>query len=172
MKIVSIDPGLNTGAAVGYCDAITPYRLLERFQIHAGEEGFSNWIAEGHLADADVIVVEKFILANNEFVADTIPLILEGMLIGAQLFGDGVVADVPIIWQPRTDKSVLTGYPAAAKTKAQKQRVRFDFLDRFGMFKAGTENDDSNDAITHALIWAKRAKHYPSLIAFWPPPQL
>lgn len=167
--IACVDPGLNTGATIGYFDAISPYRLLERFQIHGGEEGFKAWLEEGHLADVDVLICEKFVLANNEFVADTIPLLLEGILIGAQRWGGGIVADVPIVWYENRMKSALTGYPQEANTKSRRKRVRFDFLKRFGLFAAGTEFDDSNDCVVYSLIYLKLAKHMPTLMAFWRP---
>jgi hypothetical protein len=161
--LLSIDPGKNTGIALGYYDSLTPYRLLERWQVHDGFDGFITWwyAARIHI---DELVVEKFILANNDFTADITPKEIEGA-IKALLWDD----PLPTWWQPRTDKALLTGYPDSAKTKAQKQRVRFDFLDRFGLFKPGSENDDSNDAITHSLVNLKKRRHMPTMMAFWPP---
>lgn len=161
-RLLSIDPGKNSGIALGFYDAITPYRLEARWQVHDGTEGFIDWWYSGDHLGFDEIVCEKFILdGDNKFTADLTPKEIEGAL--------KVLAETPIAWQPRTDKATLIGYPPDARTKAQRQRVRFDFLDRFGMFKPGTENDDSNDAVTHALVYIKRRKHYPSLMAFWPP---
>ena len=70
-------------------------------------------------------------------------------------------------WQLRTAKGELVGYPATAKTPAQRQRVRFDFLDRFGLYAEGEDNIDSNDAITHALVYLKARKHMPTMRKYW-----
>lgn len=164
--LLSIDPGLNTGAALGFYDAVTPYRLLERYQIHDGVPGFVNWWEKNDIA-ADEIVCEKFILAEeNDFDADLTPVQVEGALMTLTRH-----YPVPIWWQDRTAKGGLIGYTKEQKvgTLALRQRARFDFLERFGMFVAGTENDDSNDAITHALVNLRRRKHYPTMMAFWPP---
>lgn len=169
MYLLSIDPGVNSGVALGFYDAITPYQLLERWQVHDGADGFADWLdsPDSALPQAGEIVCEKFILASNDFVADTTPLVCEGVLKGALRWMDGGYG-APIIWQTRQDKASLIGYPLEADTPDKRQRVRFDFLDRFGLFKAGTENDDSNDAITHALISLKRRRHVPTMRAYWP----
>jgi len=161
--LLSIDPGKNSGIALGYYDSLTPYRLLERWQVHGGLEGFLAWWDSTDV-EFNEVVCERFVLANNEFTADITPKAIEGALVTLLRH-----EDVPIAWQPRGDKALLTGYPEKARTKAQRQRVRFDFLDRFGLFKPGTENDDSNDAITHALVYLKRRRHMPTLLAMWPP---
>lgn len=158
--LLSIDPGKNTGISLGFYDATTPYQLHERWQVHGGLRGFIRWWEQERPA-FDELVCEKFILADNEFDADLTPVEIEGAL---QVLHRGF-----ILWQPRTDKAVLTGYPKSATTKAQRQRVRFDFLEHYGMFRAGTDNDDSNDAITHALVSLKRRRHLPTLRAYWGP---
>lgn len=163
--LLSIDPGKNTGIALGFYDDETPFTLIERWQVHGGVDGFKRWWREGHWKRADELVVEKFILASdNEFTADLTPVAIEGVL--SVLLDESHLTPV---WQPRTDKSRLVGYPKSAVTKAQRQRVRFNFLDRFGLFMPGTENDDSNDAIAHALIYLKGQRHLPTLKFYWPP---
>jgi hypothetical protein len=164
-EILSIDPGKNSGVCLGHYDSLTPYRLIERWQVHGGLEGFLEWW-DAERIPFEELVVERFILANNEFTADITPKEIEGAIKTIMRYE---APQVPVFWQPRTDKALLTGYPDSAKTKAQKQRVRFDFLDRFGLFKAGTENDDSNDAVTHALVNLKKRRHMPTMMAFWPP---
>lgn len=159
-RLLSLDPGDNSGIALGFYDAVTPYRLLERWQVHGGLDGFVAWW-EQECPEFDEVVSELFVLGDNEFRADLTPVHIEGAL--------RVLHRRPIMWQPNTDKSGLTGYPASATTKAQRQRIRFDFLDRYGMFRAGTENDDSNDAITHGLVNLKRRRHLPTLRAYWGP---
>lgn len=155
--ILSVDPGLMTGAALGYYSAIEPYRLIERWQIGNGLEGFLRWMEQGWMAP-DEIVVEKFIYVKGAD-ADISGVPIEGALaLQARLDGGTTV-----IWHDRTDKAALTGIPESATTKAQRQRVRFDFLDRLGLFMPGTSNDDSNDAIIHALVSLRRRRHMPTL---------
>lgn len=171
--ILSIDPGLNTGAALGYFDATTPYRLIERFQIHGGASGFTEWWrTTSHHSMADLLVVESFNLREeNNFAADLTPKEVEGAIIALLTFESEWHARP--IFQPPSDKGRLIGYSDKAKngTKAMRQRERFNFLDRFGLFRKGTENDDSNDAITHALVYLKRAGHHPTQATYWPPRQ-
>lgn len=165
--ILSIDPGKNSGIALGYYDSITPYQLLQRWQVHNGVNGFIDWWFNER-PDYSVLVVEKFVLsAENDFTASLEPVEIEGAL-AVLLEGE----EVQPVWQPRQDKGSLIGYPPEAVTKAQRQRVRFDFLDRYGLFRAGTENDDSNDAVTHSLVYLKRRRHMPTCLAFWGPRSL
>ena len=176
-RILTIDPGGNTGIALGYFDAITPYQLLERWQVHGGVEGFIQWWrGEGlkaHLT-SEHIVVESFRLREeNDFAADLTPVMIEGALKALLILDRSW--HPPIVFQPPSDKGRLIGYSkeaqvmAGTRGKTRRQRERFDFLERFGLFKAGTENDDSNDAITHALVWLRKSKHAPTQNAFWPP---
>ncbi|MDL5351114.1 hypothetical protein [Microbacterium sp. zg-YB36] len=153
------DPGWNTGVALAYYDAITPFQLVKRFQVHGGLNGFLAWLDTGGVgAPVDEYVVEKFIHDPNADAADLSGVPIEGVI--AHL---AHIEEVPVIWQTRSDKSGLIGYPESAKTKAQRQRVRFDFLERHGLFVPGTENDDTNDCATHGLVSLKRRKHMPTL---------
>lgn len=161
--ILSIDPGLNTGASLGYYDATTPYQLLRRWQIHHGLEGFLRWLdaVDGELDEVDEIVGERYI-QNPDENGDLSGVPIEGAIaLWARQRGAAV------IWQTRFDKGALTGYPPEAITKAQRQRVRFDFLERHGLAKAGTENDDSNDTVGHALVSLKKRRHAPTIRAYW-----
>ena len=159
--IMAIDPGLNTGVCLGYYDATTPFRLLERWQVHHGLEGFLRWLdanVDNNLEHVDEVVVEKFVYDPNADNADISGVPIEGVVaLWARQIG------ATVIWNTRFDKGALVGYPNSAKTKAQRQRVRFDFLKEKGVFAAGTENDDSNDAITHAIVSLKARRHMPTL---------
>jgi hypothetical protein len=161
--MLTIDPGKSTGITLGFYDAITPYLLKQRWAVLGGTRGFLEWW-RNERPEYDELVIEKFILdGDNEFTADLTPVEIEGLLV--LLLED---ESVQPMWQLRSDKGLLTGYPPTAKTKAQRQRVRFNFLDRFGLFKPGTANDDSNDCVTHSLVNLKKRKHGPTLMAFWP----
>lgn len=164
IRLLAIDPGKNTGIALGTFADDQPFELLTRWQVHGGVEGFRQWWKEER-PDYDVLVVEKFVLARNDFQADLTPVFIEGALcmdLEPQEWRK-------VVWQQRTQKALLTGYPPEAKTKAQRQRVRFNFLKEFGLHAKGTDNDDSNDAITHALVYLKKQRHLPTLREYWPP---
>lgn len=163
-RLLSIDPGKNTGISLGFYNETTPYQLVERYQVHGGVAGFKRWWTHERPV-YDELVVEKFVLARNNFQADLTPVHIEGALCMALTDAEWRA----VTWQMRTHKALLTGYPPEAKTKAQRQRVRFNFLAEFGLHAKGTDNDDSNDAITHSLVYLKQRKHMPTLRTFWPP---
>lgn len=154
--LLAVDPGLNSGIALGGYSATEPYRLLQRWQVGYGLEGFLRWL-DSVQPMFDEVVVEKFIFSPGE------PADLSGVPIEGAIALWARQIDAVVIWQDRKDKAVLTGHPDEAQTKEQRQRIRFDLLDRLGMFEAGTGNDDSNDAVTHALVSLKRRRHMPTL---------
>lgn len=161
--ILSVDPGLNTGVAYGFYDGTTPFQLLGRWQVHGGLDGFIEWWRAAP-SDVDECIVEKFVSVRNDFAPDISGVPIEGVL--------AYVASIEgfeIIEHTRADKSGLVGYPKEATTKVARQRVRFDFLERHGLFISGTENDDTHDAICHILVSLKRRRHAPTIRAFWPP---
>jgi hypothetical protein len=162
--VCSVDPGLNTGVVLGYYDPITPLQITARWQVHRGLAGFLDWIESGELraGDVDEWIVERFIFDPGAQAVDLAGVPIEGVV--AYLAG---ISGAPVIWHTRADKSGLVGYPESAKTKKQRQRVRFDFLQSCGMFAAGTENDDTNDAAAHALVSLKRRRHMPTLRAYF-----
>lgn len=161
--LLSFDAGLNTGIALMHYSPTEPVTLVARWQVHNGLDGFLDWAErEWHPGLADEVVVEKFVFDPSAKAADLAGVPIEGV-IAVYARRDGA----PIIWHTRADKSGLIGYPESAATKAQRQRVRFDFLERIGMFAAGTENDDSNDAIVHGLVSLKRRRHLPTIRAYF-----
>jgi len=162
---LSVDPGLNSGVALGFYDATTPYQLIKRYQVHDGLEGFVSWMhTPAAPYEVNEAVVERFVSVRNDFAPDITGIPIEGV-IRLWAWED----KFPVYWQTRMDKSALVGYPAGAITKAERQRVRFDFLKKHDLFAPGTENDDSNDAICHGLISLKRRKHMPTLKKYWAP---
>lgn len=165
-RLLALDPGLETGAALMEYSPTRAPSLVARWQILDGVPGFVDWWFSRESGHIDEIVCESFILDPEETHPDVTPLRIEGALIAL----NSLLVGPPIVWQPRNLKAELVGnhYPPAAKTKAQRQRVRFDFLDRFGLFKAGDHFTDSNDAITHAIVNLKLRKHAPTLAQFYP----
>ena len=162
-----IDPGLMTGATIGYFDDTTPFTLWKRWQIGGGEAGFAKWIEEDHFQNVDILICEEFVLAKQDFVANCLPMTLEGTLKAAQRWTDHI-PDTPIIWYSNRKKSALTGYPPEADTKARRKRVRYNFLKRFDLYKAGTQFDDSNDCCVYSVIHLKLMGHRPTLDYYFP----
>lgn len=162
--ILAVDPGRNSGIAYGFYDAVTPFQLIDRWQVYNGLDGFLDWWAADAPDEIDECVVEKFLSVHNEYAPDISGVPIEGVIALAARH-----ESFPIIWQTRMDKSSLVGYPESAKTKAQRQRIRFDFLKEHGLFIPGTDNDDSHDAITHILVSLKKRRHIPTMKLMWPP---
>ncbi len=166
-RFLTADPGLATGVALGYYDATTPYQLLGRWQVPHGIRGWVDWkLKVGYGLGVSELLYEKFIFSPDE-VADYSGIPIEG-----SIEEWGIVEGIPVIVQDRTHKGRLTGYPPEAKSKTERQRVRFDFLEQHGLFLPNTDNDDSNDAITHALVSLKARNHLPTMRRYWPPARL
>lgn len=160
-RLLSIDPGKSTGWCIGEYSDTKPWTLLDRGEVLDGLEGFTHWWQKMR-PDTHELLVERFVLdPSNQFVADLTPKQIEGALY--VLWGQRA----PITWQLRSDKAALCGYPPSAKTKAQRQRVRFDWLRERGLYLPGTQHDDSNDAITHSIVRMKRLNHMPTLRHYW-----
>ena len=159
-RMLMADPGGNSGIALAYYDPTTPFQLLDRWQVHGGLDGFISWW-RNERPEFDEFVCERFDLADNDFAADLTPVHIEGAL--------RVLHPDFIMWQPRTDKGRLTAYPASATKKHQRERVRNLWLDRYGLFAKGEDNQDSNDAIVHGLVSLKSRRHMPTLRAYWGP---
>lgn len=168
-RLLTIDPGLSTGVALGFYDDTTPYTLLERWNVLGGVPGFVQFIGEGHVASADQLVSESFVLRDNDFAADLVPVRVEGAILTLQALGSPHLPARVTAWQPPSDKGSLIGYPADCVSNTQRQRFRFDFLDRFGLFIPGTAQDDAHDAITHSIVFLRRKRHRPTLLKYWPP---
>lgn len=161
--LLTIDPGLMTGIAFGYYDATTPYQLLSRWQVGRGIQGWVDWkYRVGLELPVDELLYENFIFSDDGEPAD-----YSGVPIEGSIEEWGILHHIPVIQQDRRAKGDLIGYSPSAVSKAARQRERFDFLERHGLFEAGTGNDDSNDAIAHALISLKRRRHVPTLRRYW-----
>jgi hypothetical protein len=160
--ILAVDPGLETGACLGFYDATTPFQLVERWQIHGGVDGYIDWVESGAARHYQEVVYEKFIFSPNE------PADFSGVPIEGVIHWDARLHRASVLEQDRRHKGSLIGYPDNVTDKDQRQRLRFDWLEEHGLFRAGTGNDDSNDAVTHALVSLKLRRHMPTMRAFWP----
>lgn len=146
-KLLSLDPGKQTGIALGtYGDEA--YELLNVWQVAGGLNGFIDWWHDHYPLNESVLVSEKFVLRNNAFVADTEPLLIEGAL--------HVLYDNQIVWQLASDKSLVND-----------SVLRENNLWHTGKQVGWKDARDTNDAIIHALAYLKKNKHIPTLQKYW-----
>lgn len=144
MKILAIDPGWSTGWAYMEFGGGKP-EALSQGTIEGGLQAF----IEHNPADLVEWYDTTFII--EDFVPDGTIVGREAtyssLIIGAFVMhcAESPAPTFPVI-QPRSDKASLYG-----DTEAE----RFDFLRRNGF--TGTNHE--LDAITHALVYAKRAGH-------------
>ena len=77
-SIIGIDPGEKTG--IGLYDTVTQNR--DFIEVEGGYDGFLKWVDDSYplLSSVDIVIVEKFTLRSQEFVANTTPLEIMGML--------------------------------------------------------------------------------------------
>lgn len=159
---LAVDPGLMTGVALGYYSATEPYQLVNRWQVPGGIRGWVDWkCSVGLRLGIQEAVYEKFIFSPDE-TAD-----YSGVPIEGSIEEWGIIHGFPVIQQDRTHKGQLIGYTPEQNDKASRQRARFDWLESHGLFRAGTNNDDTNDAVCHALISLKLRRHLPTLKRYW-----
>jgi hypothetical protein len=156
--LLSLDPGKQTGIALGYFGDNHPYELIKVWQISDGITGFLKWwnsegvmnikFREWQYKSESIIVCEKFILRSNQFVADTEPLLIEGAL--------QALWHYPIIWQQRSDKTLV-----------EDSTLKAHGLWHTGKQVGWKDARDTNDAIIHALGYLKKNKHVPTLKKYW-----
>ena len=77
-SFIGIDPGEKTG--IGLYDSVTGNK--DFIEVAGGYDGFLKWCDDTYplLSNMDVVIVEKFTLRSNEFVANTVPLEIMGAL--------------------------------------------------------------------------------------------
>lgn len=77
-SFIGIDPGEKTG--IGLYDSVTGNK--DFVEVEGGYQGFVDWYDSTYplFSNMDVVIVEKFTLRNNEFVANTVPLEIMGAL--------------------------------------------------------------------------------------------
>lgn len=151
MIVISFDPGQALGWAVGTYDDDQPYSLAEAGISEHGVRSFRYLL--DHLgpygAYPHVIVVEKFVPRSNSFIANVVPVKVEGAM--EFLWGD------EIVW----------------RRAAQKADVKDEVLKKNGLWQTGSMVDhedgrDANDAIIHGLGYVKTLNHVATLAHYWP----
>ena len=174
--LISIDPGMSTGLAVGTYSDTEPFKLTHFFQIEGGVEGFIDffdpayddmWFLGGDrlkLFEREV-VAEKFNArggANSGFAyktRDLEPLRIEGAMLAMGL-------------NP-TWTSPAQQYFSGGEGKAKKKQAQHRWLKEKGLYvtgkMVGCDNaDDVRSAIAHAIAYLVRSKHRPTIEHYFP----
>lgn len=149
--LLSIDPGVATGLALGTYSDTQHYERIGVWIVKRGLDGFLDWY-HGEAPNAAYgaqWVSERFVLRDNDFIANTEPLRIEGAMIALGL---------DPVWQLRTDK-------ALCKDEVLKENK----LWVTGKMVGHVDGRDANDATIHALAYLKKQKHLPTLRKYWGP---
>lgn len=165
--LLSIDPGLSTGIALGEYTATEPYRRIASWQPRGGLAGFLAWW-EQERPEFDEAVAEKFVpldhAAFGHTLDSTLPLVIEGAIVAL-----GIMPSYPEGDWARASAQYFMAAPgdplAVKKKKAQ------EFLKRHGLWATGkpyghTDGADVNSATLHAIASLRRARHMPTLLAY------
>lgn len=185
--LISIDPGMSTGMAVGTYSDTEPFKLTHFFQIEGGVEGFissanmrfdsgeygldylnlkevrisPNWMCP----DRTTLIAEKFTArggANSGFsyrTKDLEPLRVEGAMLAMGL-------DVTWVSPPQQ-------YFSGGDGKAKKKQAQHRWLKENGLYvtgkMVGCDNaDDVRSAIAHAIAFLVRSRHKPTIEHYFP----
>lgn len=170
--LVSIDPGMSTGVVLGEYDDTTPYKRLAYWQIEGGLNGLLDWLDE---MDLDAMggsriakylnwaewVSERFVLQNNEFVANIEPVRIEGALTILGFLTDRYPDPH---WQ-RPGAMYFCGGKTLAERKGKAQL----FLKKHGLWLTGKDvgrpdANDANSAQLHAFAFLHN--HLPTVNAY------
>lgn len=148
-RILGIDPGSeHTGVCLLEAteDDLTYEQGLE---VHGGPEGvIAHLRLVGGIYKPDVTVVEGYEVRRGQ-AGD--PHGLE--VIGAVKFWLADNALLPAVIQPAAGR---------------KQAVSDEALKRLGLYFSGKQNRNLKEAVRHAVWWAKKQKHLPTLRKGWP----
>ncbi len=143
-SIIALDPGKITGVAVGMYTDTEPVQIRTA-RVITYAQLTQPYFWENLNSRYDVIVSEKFILADNKFQADLTPVRIEGMM------------------------DLMLPGKVAYRTRNLKSQVPDDILKEHGLWAVGKDVDwedgrDANDAVIHLLGHvAFGLKHVPTL---------
>lgn len=146
MNLLSLDPGKCTGWSLWIVRDDAPIDLIDYGQVSGGVDGFVDWwrkMQQGGLS-WDTVVSESFRLDGRTPSPDLTPKLIEGAL--------AVLWPRSVIYQANT----------------YKVHAPDDLLKRAGLWQKGMPH--ANDAIRHAIAWAKLSGHLPTIKWLWPMP--
>lgn len=177
--LISIDPGMSTGMAVGTYSDTEPFKLTHFFQIEGGVEGFLPNTFSGYdpgygfefitICDVEVddatVIVEKFTArgsanAGFSYRTDALePLRVEGAILAL---------GIKPIWVSPPQQ-----YFSGGDGKAKKKQAQHRWLKEKGLYvtgkMVGCDNaDDVRSAIAHAIAFLVRQKHRPTIEHYFP----
>jgi len=143
VKIIALDPGKITGVATGWFTDVEPLTVRSVEAVSYSKivtPAWWEWVDQ-----FDVIVSEKFDLANNKFKADLSSVRIEGMM------------------------DLMLPYRVEYRGRQLKSQVSDSLLKEHGLWTTGKQVDwedgrDVNDALIHMVGHvAFTMKHVPTL---------
>lgn len=148
-RIFAVDPGASR-SGVCILELTENNCALETYrEVHGGVEGFIDYLdLYGGGIQADVIVVEGYEIRRGQ----------AGDPHGLEVIG-------AIKYWARHRAPVVTQTPAG-----RKKAVSDDALQRLGLYLPGEPWRNAREAIRHAVWYAKKQKHTPTLRIGWPQP--
>jgi hypothetical protein len=160
IEFMAVDPGGATGVALGHYDDKTPITFTETFTIPNGAAGFGDWWHNSEAEYREKLIVETFVPRANEFLASVAGVEVIGFIKGTTWRDP--------IWQSRSDKALLTGNKPGVDSEAKNNA----FLKEHGLWLTGKQvgwkdGRDAMDAEIHALVYAKKIRHIPTLRQYW-----
>lgn len=164
--LLSIDPGLSSGIALGTYSPTEPYRRIASWQPRQGALGFVDWWRTER-PEYDEIVCERFTVRQPLAHDAAEPLRVEGWLIG-----EGIMPPYPAPgWQEPSSMYFMANLSDPLRVKRRKAQ---DWLKRFGLWTTGkqfthTDGADVNSATLHAIVAMRRSDHRPTLNAYFGP---
>lgn len=179
--LLSIDPGLSSGAAVLSWDDNEPPRLEEAWQFTGGLAGFDRWwddlrpirALDGNLrielsgkrAVTVTVVCEKFQPISHSNYALTTASV-EPLRIEGYLFAEGAMPDYDKTekrWRRPADQYIFGGKTLPEKKKAQHRWLKENGFYVTGSMLGAPDADDCRSAIAHGLSYlVKEVKHRPT----------
>ena len=145
--IIGLDPGLTTGwCRMRFSDA-EPLSLIEYGQIVGGTRGVVSFFMDQGVCD--ILVSESFRLGGRTPKPEIEPLRVEGALLALSSLG-------------RIPTPVF-------QSNVYKSHAHDALLKRAGLYQRGMPH--ANDAIRHAIAWAKVNGHRPTIEWLWPVPE-
>lgn len=176
--LLSIDPGLSTGVALGQFDhddgywEPCHYQLVKAWQFTGGAVGLADWFRSGELervgedhtsydTEERIVICEKFTARQPLTRKMEESLRGEGWLVGQHVLPDYDVD--PSVW-PHPPAQ----YFAGGKDKNEKKRRQHAWLKEKGLYVTGKtlgqpNADDARSAIAHSIGWLRKREHMPTL---------
>lgn len=162
--IVSIDPGVSSGIAVGQYSATDALVVVNRFQISGGLSGLLPDLENmSPIIPGTLVICEKFTPRSGNGFSHTTksvePLRCEGALIAL-----GLMPDYPDPrWRQPTAQYFSGGETPAARKKASRAFLKKHDLYLTGKDVGQRDADDAISATLHLFGYMRQIKHRPTL---------